>query len=629
MMADACINESETSLQKKLLEAKKFLKHNAKEKKIWWIDSVGNLEQFLSDFLGDGILASSENPKCTVLKATNVTFNYYPTTRTLQIQGKKGSEVKSSLIRFLEDENENATVDIELDQSRYAEQDETQDGEMAEELRELESFIDSAAEISSNQLISQISVHSENIRCSSQINEIWKAIGLINSKLEAIQAVSQETRPSPILPKDLQQSELQSKNTLLENKLNLAEAKIKKLEEDNTSLITALGLLNANYLEQEKYAVSITTSSSSSCSTITPSTERTVSQSQSHSNLPSSTNPVIHLDPTNSESTNRESIRTQIDDYRALQREKYAQKNTNPISTQGQHASSSTKPVNLDPTNSESTNRESIRTQIDDYRALQREKYTQKNSNPMSTQGHHESSLIPDNKQCNQFNEHGVDSSGGNPRHNKKKKKKPSNSNTTPLNTDKVSSESKTSQPPSTLEQPLNKKGNRPTSVIVGDSMIKNVQGWKLSKQIRTVVKSFSGASVEDMVDYIKPTIKNQPDEIILHVGTNNLKKGNPREIAEKIVDLGHTISLQSPATAITLSSLITRKDNEELAAKVKQVNSVLHKFAKQNEWNFVNNSNITDEHLNRGGLHLSQEGTKLLAQNYSNHIKEALVTSK
>ena len=60
------------------------------------------------------------------------------------------------------------------------------------------------------------------------------------------------------------------------------------------------------------------------------------------------------------------------------------------------------------------------------------------------------------------------------------------------------------------------------TTVIVGDSMIKNLQGWRLSNaNNHMVVKSFSGATTSDMEDYLKPIVRREPEEIILHVGTN------------------------------------------------------------------------------------------------------------
>ena len=49
------------------------------------------------------------------------------------------------------------------------------------------------------------------------------------------------------------------------------------------------------------------------------------------------------------------------------------------------------------------------------------------------------------------------------------------------------------------------------TTVILGDSIIQNLQGYKLGKETnqRVVVKSFSGATTQDMKSYIQPTIDN------------------------------------------------------------------------------------------------------------------------
>ena len=47
-------------------------------------------------------------------------------------------------------------------------------------------------------------------------------------------------------------------------------------------------------------------------------------------------------------------------------------------------------------------------------------------------------------------------------------------------------------------------------------------------------IKSFSGARVKDMEDYLKPLIRKEPDELILHMGTNNIRDNDPREVAER-----------------------------------------------------------------------------------------------
>ena len=48
----------------------------------------------------------------------------------------------------------------------------------------------------------------------------------------------------------------------------------------------------------------------------------------------------------------------------------------------------------------------------------------------------------------------------------------------------------------------------RKTVVVAGDSLIKYVKGWELSNNKQNVtVKPFSGATVEDMKDFLRLTI--------------------------------------------------------------------------------------------------------------------------
>ena len=140
----------------------------------------------------------------------------------------------------------------------------------------------------------------------------------------------------------------------------------------------------------------------------------------------------------------------------------------------------------------------------------------------------------------------------------KKKKKRSENANS--------ADESATTTQPSLEPTPV--RTPKKTVVIQGDSIVKNVQGWKLSTNARSVVKAFPGAKVEDMFHYIKPTLNQQPDEIILHVGTNDIKHLAPRAIAERIVDLGNNIVSQCPNIKVTISNLLCRSDDGLLNAR-------------------------------------------------------------
>ena len=67
--------------------------------------------------------------------------------------------------------------------------------------------------------------------------------------------------------------------------------------------------------------------------------------------------------------------------------------------------------------------------------------------------------------------------------------------------------------------------------VIVGDSMTKHIDPRKLSKSVLVKSHSFSGATIEDLEDHVKPVLRRKPDSIILHAGTNNLQNDSPRII--------------------------------------------------------------------------------------------------
>lgn len=165
---------------------------------------------------------------------------------------------------------------------------------------------------------------------------------------------------------------------------------------------------------------------------------------------------------------------------------------------------------------------------------------------------------------------------------------------------------------------------NRQKKVIIaGDSTLKYLQSHKMSKNSQVKIATFPGCTTQDMKDHIKPLLRRNPDEIIIHVGTNSLRSSNtPRECAVELIDLAEAVSSESSAM-ISISGLINRSDDEALARKVPDVNKVLKECCQQKNWGFVDHSNISrTSHLNRSGLHLNKKGTTRLAQNFINHLR-------
>ncbi|XP_022785905.1 uncharacterized protein LOC111326225 [Stylophora pistillata] len=165
---------------------------------------------------------------------------------------------------------------------------------------------------------------------------------------------------------------------------------------------------------------------------------------------------------------------------------------------------------------------------------------------------------------------------------------------------------------------------NRQKKVIIaGDSVLKHLQGHKMSRNSRVKVSSFPGCTMEDMQDFVKPVLRKKPDEIILHVGTNSLRSCDtrPRACAEEIIDLAKMVSCESPAK-IALSSLLCGSDDEALASKIAEVNTILTNCYILKSWGFVDHSNISTSNLNRSGLHLGKSGTFRFAQNFINYLR-------
>ena len=63
-----------------------------------------------------------------------------------------------------------------------------------------------------------------------------------------------------------------------------------------------------------------------------------------------------------------------------------------------------------------------------------------------------------------------------------------------------------------------NAQTRTPVTVISGDSIIQNIRGWSLSKTNKVVVKPFPGATAEDIEDFIRPILRKNLENIIIHV---------------------------------------------------------------------------------------------------------------
>ena len=67
------------------------------------------------------------------------------------------------------------------------------------------------------------------------------------------------------------------------------------------------------------------------------------------------------------------------------------------------------------------------------------------------------------------------------------------------------------------------------------------------------------------MEDYLKPVIRIEPESIVLHIGSNNLNKLSPKQVADSITNLRIQINEECPNTTIVISSILLRTDKPNL----------------------------------------------------------------
>ena len=198
--------------------------------------------------------------------------------------------------------------------------------------------------------------------------------------------------------------------------------------------------------------------------------------------------------------------------------------------------------------------------------------------------------------------------------------------------------------------------------MILGDSLVKDIKGWELSDESSKVVsKHFSGANTTDMKPYLLPTKSRNPENIVLHCSTKDLRKENSsNEISNDIIEVA--LLCKSDNSNVLVSGIIPRSD--KLSAKAIEVNRNLkNKCRKRNIYlisrggsraaatskmacfviivngyqpltiitkrsildaaaaldpPLISNSNINPKYdCNKSGLHLNWKGTNKLVENF------------
>ena len=176
------------------------------------------------------------------------------------------------------------------------------------------------------------------------------------------------------------------------------------------------------------------------------------------------------------------------------------------------------------------------------------------------------------------------------------------------------------------LEEVTN-KSKKDTVFILGDSMVKHINDYLLTRNIKheylVKVRPFNAAKVRCLYDHSKPTMRDfDPEVIILHVGTNDLTSSKTSsEIAKSIIDLA--CSLKTNTNKIVISLIVPRRDDTLLGNKASEVNDRLKHMCTNRDIPYIDHTESIDidSHIVDAGLHLNRSGSTVMARNFANYL--------
>ena len=168
--------------------------------------------------------------------------------------------------------------------------------------------------------------------------------------------------------------------------------------------------------------------------------------------------------------------------------------------------------------------------------------------------------------------------------------------------------------------------------LFVGDSHLRRINRIRLNKSFKNakaVIKSFSGAKVQDLQHYVIPPLEEEkPDVAVIHIGSNNASYNrldvDPAVIAGNIIEVGKKC-IEYGVQDVVVSSVFV-KNSIKLSAFIRKVNDELRTLCSSQNFHFVSNDNIIRKYLCSDGVHLSDSGTELLAGNIVKFLNEVVL---
>uniref|UniRef100_A0A1B6GIA6 PHD-type domain-containing protein n=1 Tax=Cuerna arida TaxID=1464854 RepID=A0A1B6GIA6_9HEMI len=152
------------------------------------------------------------------------------------------------------------------------------------------------------------------------------------------------------------------------------------------------------------------------------------------------------------------------------------------------------------------------------------------------------------------------------------------------------------------------------TSLIIGDSLIKEaVKIINDSGNQQIYTKVIPGSRIQDISKFLTSQL-TLPDKVIINAGSNNMPTSKtPNNVMRPLWLTIEALKKKFPHVEWNISSIPYREDCSERF--VDETNKALHFMCTELKVKFLNNTSLfNDTHFTWDGIHLTREGSRLLA---------------
>ena len=159
---------------------------------------------------------------------------------------------------------------------------------------------------------------------------------------------------------------------------------------------------------------------------------------------------------------------------------------------------------------------------------------------------------------------------------------------------------------------------------LLGDSNLNRIIVKEMNEMVNTgnVIKySYSGATAAHLGHYSDVLLEDNPDVVVIHVGTNDIHGRNSRDmdcatIAHDIINIGQKCKNRGVNTIYISSIIVTRNVRSNI--KATDINNLLRSLCAENDFIFISNDFLTENDLEKNDqVHLSWDGRRKFVTNY------------